>query len=217
MTTRFALLVLLIAACGDDHADDPRLKDLESHSADTRCRAALELWNTTKEYEPGLRLLLEHARSADPQKKRAAARYLPLAKDIPADRIAELARLKNRRAALGALGAIGPQAKAHVDVVRQNLESPTLSVQATAAWALWRIEGDAGQATRRLLAVLRKTPAAGLKQSIADQILDIAKQQPAPLIAALKDKEHGEAARQLLAFIREDDPGFAAAQAALNG
>ena len=218
-------LLLLAAACGkndattrEDHHSELRA-DLEAHSALVRCEAAARLWNATRQFDPGLKLLLEHVGSDDAQSRRAAVRYLPKADRIPKSRIDALAKLP-RREALFALGAVGRQAGAHAGMARAALDDSAVVVGAVAAWALFRMTGDPDTPIRKLLARL-----AGLDLSegqmavralIADRILSIAKQQPQPLIDALEEKRHAAAARELLALIRSKDaPGYAAAQAAL--
>ena len=211
-------ILLLVAACGQ--APDPDTGSLDElrarlhdRSADARCEAAKKLWNATREFEPALRLLLEHA--VAPETYRVAARHLPETSGIPAARISEVAALAPWPSLAG-LGAIGPQASAHLEQVRAGLRSDDRPIAMTAAWALFRITGADAAPIRRLLELITAPGApAPLRLTMANTILDIAKLNPQPLIDALQEKPYAAIARQLLAFIRKDDPGYAAAQAAL--
>jgi len=218
LTTRVWPILLLAAACGRDPDPVPESLDelrarLNDHSPDTRCAAAVKLWNATREFEPALRLLLEHA--VAPETYRVAARHLPEASGIPPTRISEVAALAPWPSLAG-LGAIGPQAKAHVGQVRSRLRSDDRPIAMTAAWALFKVTGAAAAPIRRLLELITAPGApAPLRLTMANTILDIAKLNPQPLIDALQEKPYAAIARKLLALIRKDDPGYAAAQAAL--
>ena len=61
MNTRLFAAFLLLAACSKEDSTGALRKDLESRSPDTRCAAALKLWEQTGEVEPGLQALIDES------------------------------------------------------------------------------------------------------------------------------------------------------------
>jgi hypothetical protein len=213
---RCATLVLLVAACGDGDGGLAKWRNqLEDRSPERRCEAAAQLHRAGD--AQALDVLLDHALSLDDQEWRAAARYLPTIRKLPAGALDRVATGREQVRVVRALGAVGAAAKPYialVTVAMADKQDDVLRIEG--AWALFRISGEARQATQRLLAELGAAATPGERQMIADRLLGIANEAPQALIEALDDERSEELAAALLAQVRKGSPGHAAAKAALE-
>ncbi|MHC4960024.1 MAG: hypothetical protein ACYTGN_16820 [Planctomycetota bacterium] len=207
-------LLLFFAACGGKDDTSKWRAALEDRSPERRCEAAAHLARAGD--AAGLDLLLDHAQSLDDQEWRAAARYLPTIRKLPSSALDRVATGKERVRVVRALGAVGPQAKPYVALVTVALTDKQDDVlRIEAAWALFRVAREARRATETLLRELGAAESPGLRQTIADRLLGVANEAPQTLIEALDDERTEESAAALLAQVRKDSPGHAAATAAL--
>lgn len=178
---------------------------IASRDPDVRFAAARAHWRVSAREAPGLRALVDAAAAEDAR----ALRALAGAGSVPPGVVAELERAR----AIGALGALGPQARSALATVEAALATRPVD----AALALYRIDGG----TERPLGVLMGRFRAGTdfeRAAVLECLLEIASREPEPVaraVAALLDDGDARFREAGAAILGRIGPGAKAAGARL--